>query len=843
MNASIPENGPVPPPRALLYWPGAVAVVLLALGLRLAGMRGESLWWDEFASTMFLDAPTLGDFLARNHSVDPATLPFYFTLEYWWWHHVCASIYSLRVLSALMGAATAGVLFLFGRRLGGGLAGLVAALCFAVSPIQIHHGQSVRMYVLFVLLAALSSWSLLELVRRPSFLRWVAVAVCTFAFSWTHPFALMLTFAQGLFLLASRPWPFWRSVLWGAVSGLAVLPVAAYLSSVRYFPQQASSKWMQLPDPSGFVADVLGDDVLKFTYQLRVSGWGEGPRVDMLLLLLSTLLIAALLSVYGHTLRRLFSQSPERARREERQTLRYLWFWLVAPPTVLLVVSWFMRPCIFPRYTAHCALAAYLMAGMAAATSPKLWQRWSIALLLPVLIAAQWGMTLAVPQRTDWRGAARSILRNGRPEEPILVLGQTWAGLFRYNQRLDPATAAMPNPVAGAETEEALARAAAFALRQHPDRALWVVASSGYFTDAPSEALETRLAQYGLAFAGRMLPSIETLWAYRVTGVPTADPLATAGGGAPDLDHFVAQAFGNLGAAYAAAGDKDAALAALDALMQKSRFAGKVYGNLAAAIRAGAPPDAKLKAIRALWDGYGYRDNGHPREALQAFDEACLADDELAIAWAEQGLAGIECFGSAPWYPYVNPVEALARAAALDSEYAKTFARLIEVLRDASQGNAAQSLTAVKAYQEGQLALGRGENDKARDALQRAVTADPRTLVAYPPLAYTKTLLGDLDGALQTIESYRKQGGAPDAGVSGNIAVIRLLKGDPAGAEASVREAYQLDAGLEKLYGGLFDRIFHGDRASALSEAERLLSAGTPVPPPVMNWLRQTPSS
>ncbi len=823
-----------------LFWLGAAAVVLLAFALRLAGMRGESLWWDEFASTMFLDAPTLGDFLARNHSVDPATLPFYFTLEYWWWHHVCASVYSLRVLSALMGAATAGVLFLFGRRLGGTVAGLVAALCFAVSPIQIHHGQSVRMYVLFVLFAVLSSWSLLSLVRKPSFGRWVAVFVCTLAFSWTHPFALMLTFAQGLFLLAARPWTFWRSVLWGVVNGLAVLPVGIYLSTVRYFPQGTSSKWMQMPGPRGFMADVLEDDVLTFTYQLRVSGWGENPRTGILLLLLSTLLIAALLIVYGHGLRRLFSRSSERGRWEERQTLRYLWLWLVVPPTVLLLLSLFMRPCIFPRYTAHCALAAYLMAGMTAATSPKPWQRWSIALFLPALIAAQWGMTLAIPQRTDWRGAARVILKEGQTGEPIIVLGQTWAALFRCNQGLDPATALMPNPVAGAETEDALARAAAFALRRHPDRALWVVASGGYFTDAPPKDLETGMAAAGLAFTGRKLPSIETLWVYRVTGTPTADPLAAAGGGAPELDHFVAQAFGNLGAAYAVAGDKDAALAALDLLMQKSGFAAKVYGSLTTAVRGGAPLDSKLRAIRALWDGYGYRDNGSPRLALAAFREASRADDQLAIAWAELGLSEIERFGSPPWDAPAGPEEALVRAAALDPEYAKSFARLIDVLRDPSKGNLAQSLAAYEACQEGQVALGRGENERAREALQRAVAADPLALSAYPPLAYANTLLGDLDGALQTVETYRKQGGVPDAGVWGNVAIVRLVKGDGAGAEEAMREAFRLEPGLEKLYGGIFGRLFGGDKSGALAEAERLVAAGTPVPAPLLEYLRRT---
>ena len=843
MNAPeiVPES--CAPDRAARFWLAAAAVVLLAFGLRLAGFAGQSVWWDEYTSVMHQGAPTLKAFLIQNRTLDPATLPLYYSVEYLWWHHVHASIGSLRVLSALLGALSTAVLILFGRRLGGTSAGLMAGLCFAVSPIQIHHGQGVRMYVLFVLLALLASWSFLELLRSPTPARWAAVFACTLALSWTHPFALLLPFVQGVFLLVARPWPLRRFLFWCAVSATALLPVAGYLSTVRFWPKDSTSQWLHLPGMTEFAADLLGDDVLRYTYQLRVNLPGVHPRMELLILLLSTLLIAALLSVYAHSLRRLFSRRPERARREERQVLRYLWLWLIVPPTVLLLTSLAVRPCIFPRYTAHCAAAAYLMAGMAVAASSRRWQRWSLALFLPVLIAAQWGLTLTVPQRTDWRGAARAVLDGGKAADPILVLGQTWAGLFRYNQGLDPATSAMPNPVAGAETPDALARAAAFALQRHPDRAVWVVVSGGYFTDAPPEALETRMHETGLTFNGRMLPAIETLWVYRVTGTPAADPLAGGGTGAPELDHFTAQAFGNLGAAYARAGDREAALAALDALMGRSRFAAKVYGNLAAAIRDEAPLDTRLAAIRALWDGYGYRKNGNAGEALRAFAEACRADDRLAIAWAEQGLAAVDVAGAPPREPHIDPASALSRAAELDPEYAKTFSRLVDVLRDPSKGVVAQSVAAVRAYQEGQLALGRGENQAAHDALARAAAADPRMLAVYPPLAYARTLLGDFEGARAAMETYRKEGGAPDAGLSGNLVLICLFQGDLPGARAALAEAYALDGALQARYGALFDLILANDRAGALAEAERLSAGGTPVPPPLMQWLRRPSSS
>ena len=49
--------------------------------MRAAGITAESAWWDEYTSVMHLDAPSLGRFLSLNRTLDPLTLPLYYTLE------------------------------------------------------------------------------------------------------------------------------------------------------------------------------------------------------------------------------------------------------------------------------------------------------------------------------------------------------------------------------------------------------------------------------------------------------------------------------------------------------------------------------------------------------------------------------------------------------------------------------------------------------------------------------------------------------------------------------------------------------------------------------------------
>jgi len=84
-------------------------ILLTGLFARLHGISRESIWWDDFTSVMHLEPPQewqdspdyvrwnqtvirgtstgLLDFLRKNRSLDPATMPFYYTFEYLWNHH------------------------------------------------------------------------------------------------------------------------------------------------------------------------------------------------------------------------------------------------------------------------------------------------------------------------------------------------------------------------------------------------------------------------------------------------------------------------------------------------------------------------------------------------------------------------------------------------------------------------------------------------------------------------------------------------------------------------------------------------------------------------------------
>ncbi len=132
----------------------------MALGLRLAYLRFQPLWWDEGWSVYF--ATTDPGAMLGLTAVDIHP-PFYYVLLYLWIAVLGSSVFSVKLLSVLIGTVTVPLLFVTGRRLSGGIAGLVAAGLLAISPFHIYYSQEVRMYVLV---------TLLSLVAFDSALRW-----------------------------------------------------------------------------------------------------------------------------------------------------------------------------------------------------------------------------------------------------------------------------------------------------------------------------------------------------------------------------------------------------------------------------------------------------------------------------------------------------------------------------------------------------------------------------------------------------------------------------------------------------------------------------------------------
>ncbi|MGD2205713.1 MAG: glycosyltransferase family 39 protein [Anaerolineae bacterium] len=147
--------------RRLVLW----MLILLALGLRLARLTFQPLWWDEGWSLYFA-ATDLGAML--NLTAVDIHPPFYYLLLQLWTQVFGPGPLSVRLLSALVGTATVPLLYATGKRLLGEKAGLLAAFLLAISPFHIYYSQEVRMYGLVTLLGLAAFYFALRCESGPS---------------------------------------------------------------------------------------------------------------------------------------------------------------------------------------------------------------------------------------------------------------------------------------------------------------------------------------------------------------------------------------------------------------------------------------------------------------------------------------------------------------------------------------------------------------------------------------------------------------------------------------------------------------------------------------------------
>ncbi|HHQ49187.1 MAG TPA: hypothetical protein ENK19_09950, partial [Acidobacteria bacterium] len=158
------------------------APVLVAIGVRIAGLGREPMWLDEILTWQFTGG-TLDHLLrAVARDVHP---PLYF-LGVWLWRRLFGVTGAgLRGYGVIWSAVAVVALMLLIRELGAARrVALVAGFLLALSPLDIYYAQEARPYVQAGALAVVSTWLLAAWWRRRSAARswpWLAAYSVTVA--------------------------------------------------------------------------------------------------------------------------------------------------------------------------------------------------------------------------------------------------------------------------------------------------------------------------------------------------------------------------------------------------------------------------------------------------------------------------------------------------------------------------------------------------------------------------------------------------------------------------------------------------------------------------------------
>ena len=142
---------------------GLVAIIALGLLLRIHQIGAASLWYDEIFSAYWIHRPL--SYLWTDGLIIETTPPLYYSLLKLWVAFAGDGDVALRLFSAAASTATIPLVFLLGAELATPAAGLLAALLFALSPMQIYYAQEARGYAMLPLAFALALLGLLRFLR------------------------------------------------------------------------------------------------------------------------------------------------------------------------------------------------------------------------------------------------------------------------------------------------------------------------------------------------------------------------------------------------------------------------------------------------------------------------------------------------------------------------------------------------------------------------------------------------------------------------------------------------------------------------------------------------------
>lgn len=415
--------------RALLA--AAALVVAAGAAIRFSALSA-SIWFDESVSVRDVSG-SFGQMLHRviNHEGSP---PFYFICLWVWRQLVGGTVADLRTLSALAGTLSIVLALSVGRRHIGPRAGLLLAVCVAVSPVLVYYSNEMRMYGVLILITGISFAAFLRASEGPSWKNLSVWALASLLALWTQYYAALAVAPQAAWLLglAWKRRPRDRAtflavggVTLGALPLLYLLPYQAH-HAFAYGGPLLSSPWHQIPTNIH-----AGSTAAAVAQELAVGpGGAYRALLTLLIFMIGTVALWRFLvnrtsATKGQLIRALFLVGPA----------------LVAVAIVLglhlLVEGRYLLPFWLPVGLAVCAMLASPAAGR-------------LGLCLAVALVTIWVgvsvVTAAVPEfgaRDDTLGAARSlgVATTGR----LIAMNQPWDELTFEQYR--PETTADTSPI------------------------------------------------------------------------------------------------------------------------------------------------------------------------------------------------------------------------------------------------------------------------------------------------------------------------------------------------------------------------------------------------------------
>ena len=455
----------------------ALAILAVALVLRLAFLAGWPLWLDESWSRWMAERDWAGlSEAAARYDTHP---PFYYALLKLWLGVAGAAPLSLRLPSFAAGVAMVPLAWLAAREVR--LPPWLAAALVAVSPALVIASRQARPYALFAFAFALALWAALRLLRAPDRRIWLIYGLALEAALWLHSLgalfaaalagSLLLGFALNRTVRAQ----FLPFLIVHLLAGLAWLPAFLTLLEQR---RVWTHTWLR------FSAAAVPDGL---AHGLAAPGAGA-----ILVFLLAALGLGALL------------------RDRERRPAGILFLaTALGPALATILLSAVSTPIFLPRTLVPSVLPLLLLAAAGAASLKQPLLECIAAMASLIVLATASALTIASPPEERWYALSHWLDTHVRPGDEVWLMPNELSlplGYARGGAPLGVPVEQLPAPFPAPDhpgprysgtlavpgmTEADAARAVADAAVRHV-RGLWVITRfSGLFD--PEDSLRRRL--------------------------------------------------------------------------------------------------------------------------------------------------------------------------------------------------------------------------------------------------------------------------------------------------------------------------------------------------------------
>lgn len=393
-----------------------LAILLLAFGVRLAGLTVQSLWRDEVDALRFSQAPLAT--MVANFTRPGWNGPLYYVLLRAWIALAGQSAFALRYLSLAFGVLAVACIYRMARIWFAAPVPALSALLFATSPYMVWYGQEAKMYALLTVLAMATLYVYVQALRGKHWAYWVLALILTWISIGVHIMGGLLI--PVMVALYSVWWPVARAQWRQALIAVAGVAVPAFVALPWVWPTL-----------------VRGGDIghrfvsLRGIAQVMVHALSRGILPDNapapILLSLFGLLVGTVLWTDRSPFSRLLATARDRNRARaglesgHTRDVLALWAWILVPIVGLYLIS-LRLPMFVDRYLIWIGPAFYILVARGLDQIRRLWP----VVLVICLVVMLWlnGQSIVeqarTPIKSDFRAAAEYVQAHRQPGELVL---------------------------------------------------------------------------------------------------------------------------------------------------------------------------------------------------------------------------------------------------------------------------------------------------------------------------------------------------------------------------------------------------------------------------------------